>query len=131
MELIKRIHFLPLLLLLCVLKKCFGNYHSSQFSIDTNSYRNGLNFDLLLTLKIEKKISSNNNNIINCFADSDKEIKFIEKYDHLSQGKISDFFEFSGLTYYFIKFEKLSSYQKYVIYCSESSSSFYLKGQKK
>ena len=130
MEFIKRIHFLPVILLLFVLNKCRANYHSSQFSIDTNPYRNGLNFDLLVTLKLDKKISLSNI-IINCFADTDIGIRFMEKVDNLSQGKITEFFEFSGLTYYFIKFEKLSTFQKYEIYCSENSSSFYLKGQKK
>jgi hypothetical protein len=82
-------------------------------------------------LKIEKKITSNHNNMINCFADSHRGVRFIEKNENLNQGKITEFYEFSGLTYYFIKFEKLSSYEKYEIYCLENSSSFLLKGQKK
>jgi len=131
MELFIRIHFQLVFLLLCVLNKCHGNYHSSQFSIDTNSYKNDLHYDLLLTLKLEKKITSNHNYIINCFADSHKGVRSIENNENLNQGKITEFYEFSGLTYYFIKFEKLSSYEKYQIYCIENSSSFLLKGQKK
>lgn len=130
MEIFKRIHFLPVLLFLFIINKCRANYHSSQFSIDTVPYKNSLNYDLLLTLKIEKKITSSNI-MINCFADSDIRARFMEKVDNLNQGKITELFEFSGLTYYFVKFEKLSLFQKYEIYCSENSSSFYLKGQKR
>jgi len=133
MEIYKKINILFIfIILLNVLQICLGIYHSSEFTIDNQQYKNSDSFDLLLTLKVEKKHHSNTNNniIINCFADSDEEVLFINKYDYINKGKINELFEFSGLIYYFIKFEKLKNFQKYKIHCSENSSSYIIKGQK-
>lgn len=132
MELKKNNFLFIFVILLSVLQKCLGNYHSSEFSIDTQKYINSDSYDLLLTLKLEKKHHTNiiNNIIINCFANSDVDNLFMDKIEYINQGKISETYEFSGLLYYFIKFEKLKFYQKYKINCSENSSSYIIKGQK-
>lgn len=128
MKLIKNTKFQSLLFLSVAIKMCITIYHSSEFTVDTNHYKNEPFYDLLLNLKLEKKLPGNIEVI--CTAKENNENKFIEK-EKFVIGKLVQNFEFSGLNYHFIKFEKIQSFKEYSIGCYKNASSNISKGTKK